>query len=286
MPDCEFPPRVDLLFIGAPKCGTTWLTRQLAGHPLVAMPLDELHYYSRQYARGPGWYESQFPAKPGATMRAENSNSYLTEAADALPRIAAEQPEAKILCVLRNPIDRAYSSYGMQIDRGRASQDIAKYLDPNRSPRPHVLTNGLYARLLKPWYDIFPSDQIKVMRFERIARDPAGLIEDVCAFMGLDPAQIPTDAAAPANARKTQGLPGPLKRALWWARPILNSSSGQKIVSGRIGRSITRGLSRPKRYPALTQSLRARLGEYYARDLESLEQLTGATYMDWLDSGD
>jgi len=276
------PPTVDFLFIGAPKCGTTWLTRHLAAHPGVAMPLEELHYYSRHFERGPDWYLRQFGADVHRKLLGENSNSYLTESETALPRIVAEQPDAKILCVVRNPIERAYSSYGMQIDRGRASQDIERYLDPARSPRPHILHNGLYARMLRPWYDAYPGEKILVVRFERMKSDPLGLLHEICVFLELNEPFVPTGLETPANARKKAGVPGSIKRALWWSRPMLNSRMGRRLIEGPLGRTALAGLSRPKRYPVMDEALRSNLAQFYSDDLRELQGLTGQSCDDWL----
>jgi len=276
------PPRIDLMLIGAPKCGTTWLTRRLSQHPGLCMPNDEIHYYSREYARGPGWYRDWFAAAMPGQLLAENSNSYLTEP-PALPRIVAEQPDARLLCVLRNPVERAYSSYGMQIDRGRATDDIDRYLDPERSPRPHILTNGLYAAALQPWYDHFPAERILVLRFETIRSDPAGLLKRVFGFAGLDPDFAPPALDQRENARKAAGIPGPVKRALWWARPMLTRPPLRQLVESPPGRAVQAMLTRPKRYPPMTPALVARLNDYYRADIARLAMLTGEDFSGWLD---
>lgn len=276
------PPRLDMLFIGAPKCGTTWLTRRLARHPALFMPDDEIHYYARHYDKGAAWYAAHFAeAQPGQKL-AENSNSYLTEP-QALQRIVAEQSQAKLLCLLRNPIERAYSSYGMQVDRGRADEDIALYLDPERSPRPHILSNGLYARLLRPWYDHFPAERIFIGRFDDIKTRPEQLYRSVLRYLEIDETFLPDQMHERENARKQEGVPGSLKRMLWWARPLLDGPL-RPLAHGRLGRSLQKAVSRPKTYPPLTAALRTRLADYYRADLAELEQMTGQPFLDWLET--
>ena len=275
--------KIDLLFIGAPKCGTTWLTRRLSENPQIAMPTDEIHYYSRFYDRGAEWYGRQFAGLEGM-VRAENSNSYLTEANIALPRIIEQQPEAKILCILRNPVDRAYSSYGMQVDRGRATDEIERYLDPRTSPRPHILSNGLYAKLLEPWFAAFPAERIMVHRFERIRNEPTELLRDVCDFLGVANHSPDEALDRPDNARKQEGIPGGVKRALWWARPAFNSSIGKALVRSAVGQAAVSAISRRKSYPPLSDIVRERLNAYYKDDVARLEYLTGQSFAGWLRS--
>jgi len=270
-----------MLLIGAPKAGTTWLTRCLGEHPKLFMPREEIHYYSRHHHKGEAWYAGHFAGSAPGQLLAENSNSYLTDPG-ALARIAANQPEARILCILRNPVDRAYSSYGMQVDRGRATFDIDLYLDPDRSPRPHILTNGLYARLLAPWYAAYPRSRILIVRHDDIAERPKFLCERVFDFLSLDSSFVPAGLELRDNARKENGVPGRIKRSLWWARPALDTALIRALRSGPMGRWATRRISRPKYYPPLTVALRERLERFYRADIEALSDLAQEDFTDWL----
>lgn len=273
--------RLHTLLIGAPKSGTTWLTRCLSEHPDLFMPREEIHYYSRLHHKGEAWYASRFAGRAPGQLLAENSNSYLTDPG-ALERIASDQPEAKILCILRNPVDRAYSSYGMQVDRGRASFDIDLYLDPDRSPRPHILTNGLYARLLAPWYAAYPRSRILIVRHDDIAERPRLLYRRVLDFLSIDGSFVPAGLSARDNARKQIGVPGPIKRMLWWTRPAFDKGPLRAFRAGPAGKWVTSSLSRPKYYPPLTAPLRDRLERFYKADIEALSELAREDFSCWL----
>jgi len=273
-----------MLLIGAPKSGTTWLTRCLGEHPGLFMPREEIHYYSRHHHKGEAWYARHFAGSAPGQLLAENSNSYLTDPG-ALERIASDQPEARILCILRNPVDRAYSSYGMQVDRGRASFDIDLYLDPERSPRPHILTNGLYARQLAPWYAAYPRARILIVRHDDIAEGPALLYKRLLDFLSLDGSFVPARLNDRENARKQVGVPGPIKRMLWWARPALDTGPLRAFRTGPVGKWLTNSLSRPKYYPPLTAALRERLERFYKPDIEALTELAREDFSCWFAQG-
>jgi hypothetical protein len=273
--------RLHMLLIGAPKSGTTWLTRCLGEHPDLFMPREEIHYYSRHHHKGEAWYARHFRGCAPGQRLAENSNSYLTDPR-ALERIALDQPEARILCILRNPVDRAYSSYGMQVDRGRASSDINLYLDPDRSPRPHILTNGLYARQLAPWYAAYPRSRILIVRHDDIAERPTLLYKRLLHFLSLDCSFMPTGLGVRENVRKAEGVPGPVKRMLWWARPALDTAPLRAFRSGPVGKWMTKSLSRPKYYPPLTPGLRQRLEGFYRPEIEALSELAQEDFTCWL----
>ena len=270
---------LDFAIIGAPKCGTTWLTKRLYAHPNIAIPVDELHFFSREWQRGWDWYEEQFSGCQGSVI-GENSNSYLTEP-EALPRIRQAMPDGRFIVILRNPVDRAYSSYGMQIDRGRADNRIDLYLDPERSPRPHILTNGLYAKLLQPWYEAFPAERIQLLLFDDIAAQPEKLYREVLKFVGADSDFVPHNMLERENARKSVGIPGNVKRALWWMRPYLNHGVLKSVRNGPIAGLATKLLSRPKSYPAMTPEIVQRLSSYYSEDIRRLEHMTGLNFGLW-----
>lgn len=269
----------DFLLIGAPKCGTTWLSRRLAAHPSIWLPRDELHFFSRHHGRGRQWYAAQFGGATPGQLLGENSNSYLTEGAAF--RIAAEVPQAKLICLLRDPVERAYSSYGMQIDRGRATRDVALYLDPKRSPLPHILTNGLYGRLLEPFFRAFEREQIMVALFDEVRTDPGELYRRVLAFLGAPIDFVPPDLATSENVRKLSGLPGGVKRSLWWLRPYLERRPLRTIRDSALGLHVQTAVSRPKTYPPLTPALSSRLSDYYAPDIALLESLLARPLTQW-----
>jgi len=270
----------DFLIIGAPKCGTTWLTRRLAQHPGVCLPQDEIHFFSRHWERGWEWYLARFECAAPDQRIGENSNSYLTDG-NSLTRIEQRLPHAKFIAILRHPVDRAYSSYGMQIDRGRANADIDLYLDPVRSPRPHILTNGLYAKMLAPYFDAFGRESIHITFFEDIISDPASAYRSVLAFLGVDLGFLPSKLTDRENARKPSGVPGPVKRALWWLRPQLENSRLRNIRYGAFGKFAERMISRNKSYPPLSAALAARLREYYSADISRLEDMLGRPTPGW-----
>jgi hypothetical protein len=272
--------RPDFLIIGAPKCGTTWLNRRLTLHPGIFMPDDEVHFFSRYFDRGWSWYSDHFQGAQAGDRIGENSNSYLTDEI-ALSRIVSDLPDARFICLLRNPVDRAYSSYGMQVDRGRANADIARYLDPDRSPRPHILTNGLYADLLERWFDAVGRDRIFVGLFDDVRSDPAGLYRDVLKFLDVDPTFAPDNLLDRENARKASGVSGRMKRMLWWMRPYLDQGPLRSVRDGPVGRAILRGLSKPKRYPEMTPDIRKGLVSYYSKDMTRLETMLGRSLTAW-----
>ena len=164
----------DFIIVGAQRAGTTSLYRYLAGHPSVAPASQkEVHFFDLDWDKGLGWYRSHFPlamrrAAGGATLRTGEASPYYMFHPHALRRIAAALPRVKLVALLRNPIDRAYSQYHHEVGHGHEplsfSEAIAREEDRLRDELPRLaadegaysfahqhhsyVARGLYARQL------------------------------------------------------------------------------------------------------------------------------------------
>ena len=180
----------NFLILGAAKAGTTSLYHYLNEHPDAFMsPIKETNYFCWQElpgrvtpVRSREAYERLFDAATTERVIGEASPFYLV-CASAADAIALAIPEAKLIVSLRNPADRAYSHYlngvrGLQ-ERGsvkKAMQPGTRYFDA-----------GLYYPLLLRYMERFPASRIKVILFDDLAATPLPVIEDLYAFLGIDP---------------------------------------------------------------------------------------------------
>lgn len=230
----------DFLIIGTQKGGTTSLYEYLIQHPRVcAARRKEIHYFDRFEGLGWNWYRSQFPlaaARPGV-VTGEATPYYLFHP-DIPRRVAAALPEVKLISVLRNPADRAYSHYqhSLRHDVGLTSfadalamerQLLAEhggeegFYDRDDWHRHSYATRGYYAEQLERWFHEFPRDRHLVLTSEDLKTDPAMQIARVVTFLGLPewkPAAFPShhrggysvepgDRAALAELRTHYGPP-------------------------------------------------------------------------------
>ncbi len=203
----------DFIGIGVEKTGTTSMYNYLIKHPDIRHPQHkELLFFDRQYERGIHWYWSRFPLPlPGLQfVTGEISPSYLFNA--RVPeRIAAVLPDVKLIVMLRNPVDRAFSHFTMaqnlygapplegsleaEFERiEREGLDWYLQYDHPREPlRYAYVTRGLYARALRRWFGYFPREQFLILRSEEFFADPAAVVAQTLAFLGVDPAAYPQD---------------------------------------------------------------------------------------------
>ena len=207
--------KIDFLLIGAQKSGTTWLWDKLDQHPGTDLPASkEIHYYGgvELYRKGPEWYQSHFEDTRQDLLTGEASTSYLfdripfwynesrqIEYAPDLPPIpelvAADHPDAKIIAVLRDPVDRALSAYRHWLKQGNLSPRIGLKRSAIELPKMRILEYGFYARHLSAWLECFSREQFRILIFEEdIRRQPAAGLQQVYEFLGLEPDYSPADS--------------------------------------------------------------------------------------------
>jgi len=199
----------DFVIIGAQRGGTTSLHAYLSAHRNVLTPaIKELHYLTDRYERGRDWYLGQFPCSvPSGTITGE-ATPYALFHPLAPERLRQIAPRAKLIALIRNPVDRAYSHYLLERSRGFETLDFAAALDaeddrlageeaklaldPAYVSEAHkhasYLARGDYAPQLERWFAHVPREQILVLRSEDLFAQPAETTARVAAFLDLAPA--------------------------------------------------------------------------------------------------
>jgi len=268
------------VIVGATKSATTWLQRSLQQDSKVFMPGPETHYFSRQFERGPAWYGALFePALPGQVL-GEKSNSYLDHP-QAPERLRAALPEARLIVQLRNPIERAYSDYCMLFRRGEVGADPERYLGGEGPLTERLCEGGLYFRHISRFLEIFPREQLCVTLYDDLRTEPAKVLGQVRAHIGLETAGAGEEVLALRVKDKTS------PHVPLLARRLLAPFKGlvQPVRDTAWFRATRALIARPVRYPELTQTIRARLRAYYQEDVRALSDLLGRDLGFWLTQG-
>lgn len=187
------------LVLGAQRAGTTWLDRELRSHPQVYLPTrrKEVHFFDRYHDRGATWYRSFFPPENAAhDFRAigEITPRYLFDP-EAPARIHTMLPNARFVAILRDPVERAYSQYGLAVRDAAEHRPFAEYLKVN----PEILERGFYSQQLERYRALFPSDRLLVLIFERAVPDPSNARRQLAEFLEIDPAGFTSGPALVAN---------------------------------------------------------------------------------------
>ncbi len=300
------PQRPEFFVVGGSRCGTTSLHAALARHPELFVPREKSpnFFTAPDFATVPDSaalqamkghsistereYLALFAQAPPGRRYGEVSPVYL-QSVHSAARIADFAPSARIVAILRDPVQRAYAHYiGRRRDglepRVTFEEAIAPELADPTTPDVafnRYLAIGRYAHFLRSFEAVFPREQLLVCLFDDFKVDPRAVVNRVCAFLDV----APMHDAIPMEQRNQGGIiRNPLLRALWTGTALSRARARRFLpttVRDAVGRVFLRQLDRPPMSPALT----ARLQAYYHDDLIALETLLDRDLRAWRSAG-
>ncbi len=292
----------NFLIIGAQKGGTSALYDALKLHPQIWMspgkepaffaatdgvPAFDGPPYRTRWITDLDVYEALFAGGAQARAIGEASTLYsfwhTDQTAAAIQNYA---PDMRLLAILRQPAERAYSAFHFVRQQGMEPlADFQEALRAEKSrgrwhPTFRYAQNGKYSIHLKPYFERFPRAQIRIYLYEDWNNDPEGVIRDICRFLEIDEMFIPAMAARRNVTRITRSealkiflkRPHPLKALL---RPLLPARWRKNMV-----KQMHRWNESP--LPPLNPALRRELTESYRKDILKLQDLIGRNLSHWL----
>jgi hypothetical protein len=232
-----------VLIVGGQRCGTTSMYRALSWHPAVLKALlhKGVHYFDLNYARGLGWYQAHFPTAATA-RRVESSLGVRPITLESSPyymfhprvpaRIAANLPGVKLIVLVRDPVERAYSAYAHELARGFESESFEKALELEESrlrgeverlvAEPHYHSHshqhqayrlrGQYVEQLEVLEKHFGRDRIHVVDSGDFFTEPQAVYDAVLDFLGLP--QMGYPPFEQNNARPRSSMPDAVREEL------------------------------------------------------------------------
>jgi Sulfotransferase domain len=289
----------DFFVAGAPKAGTTALHAALARHPsLYLSAVKEPKFFltgGPPPARGgPGdvrtyrehvWqrqdYEALFEGAPAGQLRGESTPFYLYRH-DAQLRIRALIPTARLIIVLRDPVERAHSNWTHLWSAGldpvgdfvQACAEEDRRIKAGWADFWHYLALGRYGEQLERLYTVFRREQVVVFRYRTLIETPAAVLDRICAFLRvpqgvLDEMPKQNVTAHPELTLRHRALAAALRVA--HAVPGVPTESMEQILQR----------DSPPRRP-LTWAQRRALIPRFEADVQLLESITGENFSDWL----
>lgn len=250
-------PLPTFLIIGAQKSGTVWLNTNLGMHPDVFTPKREVWFFNldNRFKRGLDWYRAQFEGWNGELIVGETTPGYMMWAQNTTKiatRIDTLLPGVRLIALLRNPIDRAYSAFFHHMSKGRIPTD-ADFLEYVRSvnhkeDRLGLVSGGWYAASLSPYIEQF-GERLRVFLYDEIVDEPEKLYTRVLRHIGAS----------------NDFLPPELRRV----RHKGSTPKGSNYADKSGGR-------RP-----LRPEERAEIYEYFRSDIERLEELLDRDLSAW-----
>ncbi len=258
-------PLPDYLIIGTKRGGTTSMWDHVARHPNVLPMFPEVenvkspHYFDMNWHLGESWYRSHFPhqrardavaERTGGPVLAGEASPYYMFHPLARDRIKQTRPDMKLIVLLRNPVERAYSHYNerrragtedlgfrealqAESDRLSGEEDKIREVPAYYSTRHDFcsyLARGRYLEQLEPWLADFGPDRLLVVRSEDLYESPNKLLAGVFEFLGLPPYELQN----PEHRNNLPAAPMPSSDRHWLADYYQDSVAA---LEARLGRS-------------------------------------------------
>ncbi len=298
-------PLPNFLVLGVAKAGTTSLHAYLAQHPQIYMsPRKEPHFFAYGEAPLPDFtgpdsqnarqraiptfaaYQALFAGWTNELAIGEASTTNFM--ARACERIHTYLPDARLILILRQPADRAYSQFlhtrrmGLEplTDFAQALADEEARTQNPWLPAFTYTRAGFYAPILQQYLDCFPREQLRIYLYEEWQAQTLPVLQDIFGFIGVEPGFVPdtairlNTAAVPRNRWLVRFLRGthPLKQ---WLKPLLPAHWRQRTV-----RTLsTYNLTKP---PPFDPHLRTQLNQLYRHDIQQTAALIGRDLSHWL----
>jgi hypothetical protein len=298
----------DFFIAGVPKAGTTALHTALARHPCLYMsPVKEPKFFLTDgpppAGGGPGdvktyrehvWrrddYERLFARAPTGARKGESTPFYLYSR-PALRRIGTLIPDARLIIMLRDPVERAHSNWTHMWSAGLdPCDDFLRACDQEEGRIAAGWADfwrytglGRYGEQLLYLYRIFPREQVLVLRYGQLVNDPVGTLDQVCAFLG-----VPTGLLTDVPRENVTAHPDPSIRHRVVAAGRRAGAAISTRLPGHLGAGLTDHLEHllqadaaPRR-PLTCREREALIGRFEA-DIGLLEAVTGENFSDWLE---
>jgi hypothetical protein len=220
---------LDFLGIGAQKAGTSWLHAALVRHPQLRFPAGkEVHFWDVHRANGVAWYQGLFPEQPPGVKSGEITPAYAFLPPAVIAGIRELNPQLRIIYLLRNPIERAWSSALMAL--GRAEMTLADasdqwFIDHFRSRGSRA--RGDYEACLRNWRGAFGEDAVLLLRYEQLREQPFALLASACRHIGVEPGFHAREQPAGIGERVNPGPEATLRPSLL---PVLRELYRPKIA--------------------------------------------------------
>lgn len=292
----------NFLIVGAAKSGTTSLYAYLSQHPDIYLcPVKEPCFFSDgnpRLVRSNSEYEALFDTRTSEKAVGEASVSYLCDP-EAPKKIRALLKEVKIIIILRNPVDRAYSQWGqifyqlgyekLSFEEALREEDARISLGKFGEDSPfyygfyHYFHVGLYYEQVQRYFDVFGRERLQIHIFEEFINDPVKTCKDIFSFLGVDPAFIPLlerhNVAASFRLRFLHKFL--LSPPSFFAKAYQRLPMKLRLLIYSVARSLFRMNLQDMSRPPLEKRIRDRLMEMYRENIHQLEGLLGRDLSIW-----
>lgn len=271
----------DFIVLGAAKAGTSSIYRYLDQHPDVFVPAPkELKFFTGSGEHDVSEYARYFAPNTEKKITVEVSSDYLYSGESTPYTIKKIIPDVGLIAILRDPVERGFSDFCMDVRRGKQQKDYRKALR-GRS-RFRYRNQGLYHKQLSRYIEVFGRNRIGIFFYDDLKRDTPGFMREFYRYIGVTEDVTPHghfNKGSFSRSENVQALlerPNPVRRAVKaLLSPFLNTEKRQRLRSRLLALN-----KKPK--PRMDPELRNELVKFYRDDILKLQELTGRDLSEWL----
>lgn len=297
-------PKPNFLIPGASRSGTTSLYHYLRDHPEIFMPENkEVRYFDRNDRYGDKeWYLEHFESVTDETAIGESSPPYFYESIvrdesgeyqglmdnSITARVLGFNSDMKIVISLRDPVNRAYSQYwknrnNKNIDDNKSfrkviEEEINQKRTPEETPACWLYKNK-YSIHLKPWFENFPDNQIKIIIFDKWIQEPETILEEICEFLEVDSSYDFSDVLD-EEKNSSKICKSKLLKYAYRKNPLLKYFYRNHVLDTRL-EDLVKKFTHQDGYPDMSKETREFVYEQLEDDIEETEELLGRDLDVW-----
>jgi LPS sulfotransferase NodH len=265
--------------VGPPRTGSSWLHEVLRPHTLLPSPSKETRFFDTHFHRGLNWYAAHYRDAGGQRRRGEVAPTYFASAA-ARERMAEVVPEAKIVCVFRNPVDRIVSLYRLKRAYGLIPWGFEEAIERD----PELMDSSRYASTLRLWQRSFGVQKVLAGVYDDLRRNPQAFVDSLVDFIGVPRFRLADWQYGRVHDSETMTHP----RSYYWTRSATLLAEWFKarrldLVVRAFKRSRLRKLvlGGGAPFPQLSTDVLSRLHARLRPEIEELEAMVRRDFSGW-----
>ncbi|GAA4847755.1 sulfotransferase domain-containing protein [Algivirga pacifica] len=287
---------IDLMIVGTQKSGTTSLKNYLSEHPdIITHPQEEFAYFTddRSYEKGIDLAYRDYGIKGTKEQKIVTKNVTMMLKEEAVKRLCEHNPACHLVVLLREPVQRAYSSYTMAVSDGwmeKPFEAIFIALEKHHRGEYDIMFNqfirlGYYHEQIEMLYRYFPKEQVHVYLFEDLKNSPQNVINPILELLYLE--EVESVNVNKVHNKTTQNRSRALSKVIHWLKRENNplKQTIKKILPGTLfttlGQKVEAVNKSEVRFPKMEQSIAVELKKHYQSHNERLVELTGLDLTSW-----
>ena len=269
------------IYVGPSKTASTWIYKVLKENPCVDLPIaKDIYYFDQFYNKGKEWYENHFSKVDVSKVTGEFSHDYILSN-EALKRIFKDYPSVKIITTVRNPFERTASGVGFLRRNGYGYEEISELIVKHSELKEGSLVSTNIKRLMS----VFPREQILILNFDGLTKDPFEFYKTIERFLCLDSFE-PEFLLSKANSfslSRSKRLSYMVKRLALIARSLGAASLVSRLKMSPIILRLV--YKKPNNGENSSQVLslddKVYLSAFFNPEIDELERITGWDVNDW-----